>query len=162
MCIRDRHIRCGLKITRVVYYSSSTRVLVAALIPALRSNAVLLCVRNSYIFIYCISKSGNAIASISPLVHPSVHPFVSTPVFWTDRPLTLIFCMWVGHNHGSHEIEGQGHRSRSWVRLLQSVWPRLRTVCFLIIVNLQSYDTISTGFVVCWRCLLYTSDAADE
>jgi len=58
-----------------------------------------------------------------------------TPVFWCQRslwnsngvtpnginwPLTLNFCVWVGHDHSSQEIEGQGHRS--WVRLM-SVWP---------------------------------------
>ena len=63
---------------------------------------------------------------------PSVQCIFS--IFRTDWPLTSIYCMWVDRDHGSQEIEGQGHRSRSrsWVRLMRSVWPQSRAVCFLV------------------------------
>jgi len=63
------------------------------------------------------TESGNAIASVRPSMCPSVCIF---SIFWTDRPLTLIFCMWVGHDHGSREIEGKGNRS--CVGLMRSVY----------------------------------------
>ena len=60
-------------------------------------------------------------------------------IFATNWPLTLNFCLWVGHDHSSQGIEGQHHRSRSrsWVRLMQSVWPQSMAVFFLI-------------FFLCW------------
>ena len=57
-----------------------------------------------------ISESGNAIA----------------------LSICLTFCLLVDHDHGSQGIIGQGHRSRSWVRLMRSAWPRLKAVCFLV------------------------------
>ena len=46
----------------------------------------------------------------------------------SDWPLTLNFCMWV--DHSSQGIDGQGHGSRWWARLMRSVRPRLRAVFF--------------------------------
>ena len=54
-----------------------------------------------------ISEEGNAIAS----VYPSVHPFVYLLYL---EPLTLNFCMLVGHDHSSQGTEG--HRSRLKVK----------------------------------------------
>ena len=67
-----------------------------------------------------INKGGNATPSVRPHVRPSID-FRS--IFGTDWPFTLKFCLWVCHDHSSQTIESQGHRprSRSWVRLVQSV-----------------------------------------
>ena len=63
---------------------------------------------------------------------PSVCPSISfQSIFGSDWPLTLNFCKWVGHDHRSQEIEGQGHMSRSWVRQMRSVQRRSRVV-FLV------------------------------
>ena len=72
-----------------------------------------------------ISESGNAITSIRPSVY--IHS-----ILWTGWPLTLIFCKWVGSDHGLQGIEGQGYRSmsRSWVRL--RLLSRSRAICFRV------------------------------
>ena len=49
---------------------------------------------------------GNAIVS----VRLSVRLFPLYSVFLTDWPLTLVFCMCVGHYHGVQEIETEGHK----------------------------------------------------
>ena len=73
---------------------------------------------------------------------PSVCPSVCFhSIFGTDWPLTLNFCMWVGHDHSSQGIEGHGHRSRSWARQMRSVRPRSRAV-FLVWTASIFYTTI--------------------
>ena len=52
-------------------------------------------------FTNCIKASGNAITSVCPSV--CFHS-----IFTTDWLLTWNFCMWVGHDHSSQGIEGQG------------------------------------------------------
>ena len=66
-----------------------------------------------------ISEGGNAIAFVRPSV--CFHS-----IFGTDWN----FCTWVGHDHSSQGIEGQGHESRSKlrVRLVRSVRHRSRAV----------------------------------
>jgi len=61
------------------------------------------------------STEGNAIASVRLSVRfPSI--------FRTDWPLALIFCVCVGHHHGSQETEtesqGQGSMRSDWPRSL--------------------------------------------
>ena len=66
----------------------------------------------------CISTGGNAVAS--------VHLF---PLYLRNQvTVDLELCMWVGPDHSSQGIEGQGHRSRlrSWIRLMRSVRLRRR------------------------------------
>ena len=50
-------------------------------------------------------------------------------ILWTNWPLTLNLCMWVGNDHS---LQGnEGHRSRlrwSWVRLMWPVWRRSREI----------------------------------
>jgi len=47
-------------------------------------------------------------------LHPSFCPSVCFhSIFRADWPLALIFCTCVGHYHGSHGIETEGHKSRS-------------------------------------------------
>jgi len=48
------------------------------------------------------STGGNAIASVCLSVRPSVR---FHHIFRTDWPLTLIFCVCVGHYHGSQELK---------------------------------------------------------
>ena len=60
---------------------------------------------------------------------PSVRPSVSFhSIFGSDWPLTLNDCVWVVLEHISQRIEDQGHRSKSWVRLMRSIRPRSRAV----------------------------------
>ena len=47
---------------------------------------------------------------------------------WNWLTVDLELCMPEGNDHRSQGIEDQGHRSRSRVRLLRSVRPRLRAV----------------------------------
>jgi len=72
-----------------------------------------------------------------PSIRRSVRPSVGIfSTFWTDGPLTLVFCIWVwvGHDHGSQGIEGQDHRSisRAWVKLMRSIRRWSWAVCFLV------------------------------
>ena len=82
--------------------------------------------------------SAREVMQSTPSVHVSVHFY--TLYFRSNWPLTLNFCMWVGHDHGSQGIERQGHRS--WVRLMQSVWPRSRAVSFLLERQLENCHQI--------------------
>jgi len=60
-----------------------------------------------------VSTAGKAIAS----VRPSVSTLSNC---WTEWPLTLTFCVCMGHDHNFPGTEGQGQRSRS----TRSVRPR--------------------------------------
>ena len=87
-----------------------------------------------YLFLalwYCLSILPTQLMQQVMQSPPSVCPSICFhSIFGIDWPLTLNFSMWVGHDHSSHEIEGQGNRltSRSLVRLMQSVRPRSRAV----------------------------------
>jgi len=52
-----------------------------------------------------ISVGGNALTFVRPSLCQSV---CFHSIFGTDGPLILKFCMWVGHDHSSQGIEGQG------------------------------------------------------
>jgi len=84
---------------------------------------IMWCLASANIFTDCISEGGNAGAS----VHPSVYSVSFHPTF--DLELLHVSSTY----HNSQGIEGQGHRSRLWVRLMQLVRPRLRAVCFLVL-----------------------------
>ena len=45
-------------------------------------------------------------------------------IFWTDWPLNLDFCLFMGHDHRSCGMKTQGHRSRSRsrVRVVVKYW----------------------------------------
>jgi len=68
-----------------------------------------------------------------PFICPSVCPSVCFHgIFWTDWPLTLIFCMCVGHYHGSQGIETEDHTSRSrcgWCDLDQGQFSSYCSCC---------------------------------
>jgi len=51
-----------------------------------------------------ISMGGNAITSVC------LTSICFQSIFRTNWPLILNFCTWVGHDHSSQGIEGQGHR----------------------------------------------------
>ena len=102
-----------------------------------------------------------------PSVRLSVRPFVST-IFETDWPLTLNFCVWVGYDHISQGINGQGNRSRSrsmsWVRLIRSVGPtsmfflvlpvRL-TNALLLLRYLTKYEKKHENSIFLLKCCYY-------
>ena len=86
------------------------------------------------IFTDCMSEGGNAIASIR-------WSFCLFPLSLRNRlTVDLELCLRVGHDHSSQGIDGQGHRSRSrsWVRLVWSVWPWFREV-FLVTYNFNGF-----------------------
>ena len=64
----------------------------------INSKAIVLTQMTVMLIVDRIIEGGNAIASVCP--------FVST-LFGTDLPLTLNFCMRVGHDHSPQRIEGQ-------------------------------------------------------
>jgi len=56
----------------------------------------------------CVSTRGNAIASVHSPIRLSICHHSN---FWTEWPLTLTFCMCIGHDHNCPLIEGQRSRS---------------------------------------------------
>jgi len=80
-------------------------------------------------------------------------------IFGTDWPLTVNTCVWVGHDHSSQGIEGQGHRSRSrsWVR--NAVGPTSIEGSFFLVlyVNIRSSCSapVMSTFRKLWRQLLW-------
>jgi len=63
-----------------------------------------------------LSMGGDAITSGCLSIRPSVHSYVRFhSVIWTNWPVTLTFCMCIGHDHSFPEIEG--HSSRSTLSL---------------------------------------------
>ena len=72
----------------------------------------------------CISEGGNAITSVCLSI--CFHSICGT-----NWPLTLKFCMWVGHNHSSQGLKVK-------VRLMWSVWPRWRAVFLVHTVTINS------------------------
>ena len=70
---------------------------------------VCVCVYHKLEFYYRVSESGSTVASVCLSVHLSICFHF---VFWTDYPLTLTFCMGMGHDHSSPGIEGQRSKCR--------------------------------------------------
>ena len=93
----------------------------------------------------------NAIAYVRPFVRLfPLYRYISR----TDWPLTLNFCEWVGHDHSSPWIEGQGHglRSWSWARLMRSVRHRSRAIFLAFSLHRQLYNV---SWPVCLYVCLY-------
>ena len=44
-------------------------------------------------------------------------------IFWTDWPLTLTFCMYMGHDHDWQCIQGQGQIFREFLTPQLQAWP---------------------------------------
>ena len=70
-----------------------------------------------------VSSEGNAIGSVRPSV--CFHY-----IFWTDWPLTSVFCKYMDHDHSLSGTKDQGHGSRSKVKM-RSVGPRVSTLLVL-------------------------------
>ena len=68
------------------------------------------------IFTKRLNEEGNAIVKVMQSFPSSVRPSVFT-LFLTKLPLTLTFCMCIGHDRSSQRIEVQGHGHRSRVRI---------------------------------------------
>ena len=98
---------------------------------------------------------GNAIA----FIHPPVHPFVYFhSIFRTIWPLTLTFCICMGHNHRSPGIEGQVQRSRSTPTLNPAlmclVWPwSFIEDSFLALYAKMKHWRTMYFFVNWWYCV---------
>ena len=93
--------------------------------PSAEQCSVTVNLRSQLIFlINRIGEGGNAIVSVRLF-----------PPYLRNKPLTLNFCMWVGHGHSSQGIEGRGWHQRSNYNIkLYSFQTRIKLHCSRVLV----------------------------
>ena len=66
-------------------------------------------------------------------------------VCWTNRPLTLIFCMWVGHDHGSRGLKAKvlGWANAVSLTSIQGSW--FSSTLYFYTTTINRFTTLCPG-----------------